>query len=702
MTTMKRAPRAQYGVVFPRGTPSSKIDRIEAKLKSSKLVVVCESVSKGKAFLDEYNGRVLTVAASRELLEVEAESQSLLKCVLEPDRKTKSLNAYDVIGTQFQRKEPFEVVGAAEKFLHYHDHDGQEPFFSSSEELHLLHTYIERVLREDHVDSDEPPLEQHHAAFKLIPLHDMFAKFQLWNTFKWSIFPTNLHLANAMEAYFGAKVALYFSWLHFFTVFLTGPAVVGGLLALYEYVYVEEASGDSMIAPFFTLLMVVWSACFVQFWARRSSTLVCGWGVIESTSYSRRPEYQGLVHVNVFSGARGLTYPYYRRLYKYLISATMTGGMLVLAFCLMVVSLNFQGYIHDDSYFGSYLHLPFVHQFSLPGAVFDQQGGGPYPWLLPFVPTVTHASCILFLNLRYRAVAVQLTDWENHKTAEAYEDALVLKRFLFEAFDCYIALFYLAFCQLDVVLLQKELVSLYTLDTIRRVGIETILPLALRWCKSNVIGAAPVDATMDETVTASTVQVVDEATDFEEYEPFDDYMEKVIEFGYIVLFSSCFPLASLLSVASNLVELKADQFKLLFVHQRPRVHRVGSIGIWQTILTGLVWLSVITNVFLFGFTTEQMMIWFPSYFDTKHVDDAIFGGVDHIHVAAKGRESAVLGLVFLLEHVAFFLVQTILAFIPTTPDSVVEENERRQFVLLSKKNKHVIASPTSSALKMEK
>ncbi|RHY93167.1 hypothetical protein DYB37_010642 [Aphanomyces astaci] len=677
------------------------MELVEGKLKSSKLAVVSETVSKGKAFLDEHNGKVLTVIASRDLLELEAESQSLLKSIVEPDRQVKSPSTLDVIGTQFRRKEPFEVLGAAEKFLHYHDLDSPDTFFSSSEELHLLHTYIERVLREDPVDSKEPPLEQHHAMFHLIPLHDHATKMHLWNTFKWSIFPSNLTLANAMEAYFGAKVALYFAWLHFFTVFLAGPAVVGGALALYESVFVADASGDSMIAPFFTLLMVVWSACFVQFWARRSATLVCGWGVVESTSFSRRPEFQGLVHVNVFSGERGVTYPYYRRLYKYAVSASMTGGMLVAAFCLMVVSLNFQGYIHDDSVLGSYLHLPWVHQFSLPGAVFDQQGGGPYPWLLPYIPTITHASCIMFLNLKYRAVAGMLTDWENHKTVDAYEDALVLKRFLFEAFDCYIALFYLAFCQLDVVLLQKELVSLYTLDTIRRVGIETILPLVLRWYNDRV------DSSMkkgdsnkpngdDENVSAATLQLVEQVTGFDEYEPFDDYMEKVIEFGYIVLFSSCFPLAALLSVVSNLVELKADQFKLIFVHQRPRVHRVGSVGIWQTIVTGLVWLSVLTNVFLFGFTTEQMMIWLPSYFAIQHVDDAIFGGVDHIHVAAKGRETAVLGLVFFLEHVAFFVVQSIFSFIPTVPDSVAEENARRQRVLLRKKNKHVIQAPSAT------
>ncbi|KAF0695410.1 Aste57867_13759 [Aphanomyces stellatus] len=679
----KRGARAQFGVVFPHGTAASEIDVVLKKLKEAKLTVTADTITKDqRTFLHEYGARVLTVSASRERLEAEAESMNLLKAVVEPQREVKPPSAWDFLGTQFQRKEPFEVANAASVFLDYLDADGPHRFFSLSEETFLLQRLMERTLR--HVDdaSDTHPHEQGHS-FQLVPLHDSQAKIELWNSFKWSLFPSNLRLANAMEAYFGAKVALYFAWLHFFTLFLSGPAVLGGALALYESITVADASGDSMVAPFFTLFMVVWSACFAQYWHRRSASLVCGWGIVESTAFSRRRGYHGLPHVNIFSGERNMTFPYYLRLYKYLWSTACTGGMLLVAFCVMVVSLNFQGYVHAESLLGAYLHIPIVHQFSLPGAIFDQQGAGPYPWLLPYIPTTIHCSCILGLNLVYRGIAMQLTDWENHKTIEEFDDALILKRFLFEAFDCYIALFYLAFCQLDVVLLRNELVSLYSLDTIRRVGLETVLPLVLR-----VFNARFVETKKTDDDRHTKVQVVDELSGLDEYEAFDDYMEKVIEFGYIVLFASCFPLAALLSLASNLVELKADQFKMLFVSQRPHVHRATSVGIWQNIITGLVWLSVLTNVFLFGFTTEQMMIWFPSLFSVKAVDDAIFGGVDHIHVAATGRETVVMAMVFGMEHLAFLLVHIVFSLIPGIPDSVAEENARRQVVLIAKKTEH--------------
>ena len=56
-----------------------------------------------------------------------------------------------------------------------------------------------------------------------------------------------------------------------------------------------------------------------------------------------------------------------------------------------------------------------------------------------------HACVIMALNTAYRHVAEWLTELENHKTEHAHERSLVYKRFLFEAFDCYIALFYIAF-----------------------------------------------------------------------------------------------------------------------------------------------------------------------------------------------------------------------------------------------------------------
>ena len=91
-----------------------------------------------------------------------------------------------------------------------------------------------------------------------------------------------------------------------------------------------------------------------------------------------------------------------------------------------------------------------------------------------------------------------------------------------------------------------------------------------------------------------------------EYEQFDDYLEMVIEFGYITMFASSFPLGCALSFFCNLIELKSDLYKIIFVTQRPTPVRSANIGVWQGILQAQAFLAVLTNVLLFGFASEQV------------------------------------------------------------------------------------------------
>ena len=62
---------------------------------------------------------------------------------------------------------------------------------------------------------------------------------------------------------------------------------------------------------------------------------------------------------------------------------------------------------------------------------------------------------------------------------------------------------------------------------------------------------------------------------------FEDYLEMFIQFGYVTLFSSAYPLAALCALLNNVMEVRGDAFKLCFVHQRPFVQRAAGIGTWQ-------------------------------------------------------------------------------------------------------------------------
>jgi len=92
---------------------------------------------------------------------------------------------------------------------------------------------------------------------------------------------------------------------------------------------------------------------------------------------------------------------------------------------------------------------------------------------------------------------------------------------------------------------------------------------------------------------------------------FEDYLEMFIQFGYVTLFSSAYPLAGLCALANNLIEIKGDAFKLCCVHQRPFGQRVNSIGTWQTAMEAMGIIACVVNCALIG-QSGQVHRMFPN------------------------------------------------------------------------------------------
>lgn len=70
----------------------------------------------------------------------------------------------------------------------------------------------------------------------------------------------------------------------------------------------------------------------------------------------------------------------------------------------------------------------------------------------------------------------------------------------------------------------------------------------------------------------------------DEHEIFDDYLEMIITFGYITLFATAFPFASMISCFFIYFEARSDLFKLEKTLKRPFVVKTNSIGSWEMVL----------------------------------------------------------------------------------------------------------------------
>ena len=76
---------------------------------------------------------------------------------------------------------------------------------------------------------------------------------------------------------------------------------------------------------------------------------------------------------------------------------------------------------------------------------------------------------------------------------------------------------------------------------------------------------------------------------------YEDYLELVIQFGYIIFLSTLFPLAAFFCLLSNILEIRTDAFKLCMIYQRPFPERVKDIGHWQKIMEYMVVAAIIVN-----------------------------------------------------------------------------------------------------------
>ena len=74
----------------------------------------------------------------------------------------------------------------------------------------------------------------------------------------------------------------------------------------------------------------------------------------------------------------------------------------------------------------------------------------------------------------------------------------------------------------------------------------------------------------------------------------------VIQYGFVTIFVSAFPLAPLFALINNVFELRLDAKKLLVHHRRPVAVRVRDIGVWLQIMEALGRISVVTNVSIYN------------------------------------------------------------------------------------------------------
>ncbi|KAG0203170.1 Anoctamin-5 [Mortierella sp. GBA30] len=340
-------------------------------------------------------------------------------------------------------------AGAAKKDgLHVGTHsgsDGRPGFFQTSRRGYLVHSIMMRTESKNHPYGRKMGLRsalRRGAYQKLYPLHDGSfklhsrsvhdANYRAQLRIKWARKFWRTQPLDLVNAYYGERIGVYFAWLGHYTKWLTLPAAVGTAVFVFGIINAArlnklDATPNALFAIFdnvltmpFALFMSMWSTVYMEFWKRANQYYAFRWNM---SDYERvelpRTEFRATkVRVSPVTGKRELYYPLYWKALRIfassiavLLAVTVVVGSVA---CLMIFKAWCRHHI-----------------------------GGTYATVV--ATAVLNLIIIIILGEIWCRLAEWLTDNENHKYTDAYEDSLIIKRYLFDFTNMYATLFYYAF-----------------------------------------------------------------------------------------------------------------------------------------------------------------------------------------------------------------------------------------------------------------
>ncbi|XP_017060819.1 anoctamin-1 isoform X2 [Drosophila ficusphila] len=466
-----------------------------------------------------------------------------------------------------------------------------------------------------------------------------------------------------IKEYFGVKIGLYFAWLGYYTYMLLLASIVGVICFLYSwfslknYVPVKDicegAKSNITMCPlcdwcnfwdlketcnyakvtylidnpstvFFAVFMSFWATLFLELWKRYSAEITHRWDLTGFDVHEEHPRPQYLARlehipptrVDYVTNIKEPTVPFWRMK----LPATVFSFSVV----LLLIALAFVA-----------LLAVVVYRMSMLGAL--KLGANPMTTSSAIVLATASAAfvnlCLLYiLNYMYNHLAEYLTELEMWRTQTQFDDSLTLKIYLLQFVNYYASIFYIAFfkgkfvghpgeynklfdyrqeecssggcltelcIQLAIIMVGKQ-----AFNTI----LEVYLPMFWRKVLAIQVGLSRLfnntpnpDKTKDERWMRDF-----KLLDWGARGLFPEYLEMVLQYGFVTIFVAAFPLAPFFALLNNILEMRLDAKKLLTHHKRPVSQRVRDIGVWYRILDCIGKLSVITNGFIIAFTSDMI------------------------------------------------------------------------------------------------
>uniref|UniRef100_A0A8D3ALN7 Anoctamin n=1 Tax=Scophthalmus maximus TaxID=52904 RepID=A0A8D3ALN7_SCOMX len=482
-------------------------------------------------------------------------------------------------------------------------------------------------------------------------LYERWARWGMWYKYQ----PLDL-----IRRYFGEKIGLYFAWLGWYTGMLIPAALVGVFVFLYGLFTMDSSqvskeiceANTTIMCPmceetcdpwtlsdscvyakvthlfdnggtvFFAIFMAIWATVFLEFWKRRRAELTYDWDLIdwEEEEEELRPQFEAkysrVERVNPISGKPEPFQPFSDKLSRLMVSVSGIFFMISLVLTAVFAVVVFRLIVMEK--FAS-----FNWKFVKKNWQFATSGTG----------VCINFMIIMSLNVVYEKVAYLLTNLEHPRTESEWENSFALKMFLFQFVNLNSSTFYIAFflgrfagrpgkynklfnrwrleechpsgCLIDLCL-QMGVIMFF--KQIWNNFMELGYPLLQNWWSRRKIkkGGGGGGPNVENKAQLPQWDKDWNLQPMNAHGLVDEYLEMVLQFGFTTIFVAAFPLAPLLALLNNIIEIRLDAYKFVTQWRRPMPARATDIGIWHGILEGIGVLAVITNAFVIAITSDYI------------------------------------------------------------------------------------------------
>ncbi|XP_062328767.1 anoctamin-7 isoform X1 [Osmerus eperlanus] len=600
-------------------------------------------------------------------------------------------------------------------------------------------------LHEGPYERPQAPVDPEALSLRQV-LHQYWARWACWRKYQ---------PLDHIREYYGEKVALYFAWLGFYTGWLLPAAVVGSLVFLFGIWLtvtdvpakeICESEDRYLMCPlcnicspwnlsticftfkagllfdnggtvFFSVFMSLWAVTFLEHWKRSSAVLAHRWDCseFEDTEERPRPEFAAMAPMTTRNPVTGAEEPYFPETRRF--SRTLTSCMVIIMMVFVVLMFLFAIILYRT------IVSIFIHKSQSTFFIFSAGR------IASLTGSVLNLLVILLLSHVYKSLAQILTRWEMHRTQSKYEDMFILKVFVFQFVNFYSSPVYIAFfkgrfvgypgnyftlfgirnencgsggCLIE--LAQELLVIMVGKQVINNIQ-EFISPKLKAWWQKRSLGSQPSgrgeggEAGEDQGLPpweSDSQLLLCEGL-------LDEYLEMVIQFGFITIFVAACPLAPLFALINNWVEVRLDAQKFVCEYRRPVAERAQDIGVWLNILQVITHLAVITNAFLIAFTSDFL----PRLYYRYNNHGSLHGFVNFTLATYPGNLTSDdmqcryrgyrdkdggflpeyfhllairLGFVIIFEHIVFLIGHVIDIMVPDIPEDVEVKIKREHYM----------------------